>query len=243
MKVMRNKGFQLIQGEREEKRLLAKRGIGGMKRRLIEAGMIISYTLVAIGIWVLVVIYGPIVKVEATYQARSLAAAMGVREGQGAWGWILPNFSTDTVSFEFRDKVGIVIPNIYIKDAVVLNVDATDKAQYMPALRKGIAHAAGTSLPGVGGLGYYFAHSSGLGGAEALFNAKFYLLGKLTVGDEVQIYRAGERFDYRVIETKVTEAEEVSFLDYEGEVERIVLQTCWPVGTSAKRLLVTAERV
>lgn len=236
---------KIHEGRERKKKAVAKYGhsaVGvGLGRRISGVVLLLSSVLVGVGIYVLLMIYGPVMLVEAGYQFKSFSRAMGA-EDRGWIGFFVPNFSYDLTAIKFEGEYGIVIPKIFIKEAVVLNVDPTNKDVYLSALAQGIAHAAGTALPGDGGLGYYFAHSSGISGVSTGFNAKFYLLGKLEVGDEVVMYRDGERYEYKVIDTKVTSADDVSFLDHEGE-ERIVLQTCWPVGTSAKRLVVTAERV
>ena len=61
-------------------------------------------------------------------------------------------------------------------------VDPVNKPAYMKALQLGVAHAAGTANPGEPGLGYYFAHSSGMNVLFPQKKAAFYLLGKLEAG-------------------------------------------------------------
>ena len=234
---------KLVRDRTRKKKRYEKSGvIAGLFRRTGGIILFVSALLVGIGIYLILMIYGPVALVEAGYQMKTLSRSMGA-EDRGLIGLIMPNISYDLTALELGEQQGIVIDKIFINEAVVMNVDPTNKDVYLPALRRGIAHAAGTSLPGDGGLGYYFAHSSGIGGLNTGFNAQFYLLGKLELDDEVALYRDGERYEYKVIASEVVDAEDVSFLDYEGELERIVLQTCWPVGTSAKRLVVTAELV
>lgn len=200
----------------------------------------ISYLLLGLSFWSVLAIYGPVVKAEAGYTYKNLALGKGHGDW---WEWMVPDFSFDLVPEVISAEWGIVIPKIFLQETVVANVDPTAKESYLPALNVGIAHAAGTDLPGQGGQGYYFAHSSGMNVLSPQKQAAFYLLGKLVTGDEVDVYHYGEKYIYKVVETKVVEANDVSFLSYSGENERIVLQTCWPVGTSRQRLLVFAERV
>ena len=67
----------------------------------------------------------------------------------------------------------------------------------------------------------------------------FYLLDKLEAGDEIEVFYNDYRYFYQVLEAKVTEASDVSFL-LSGK-EQLVLQTCWPLGTNLKRFVVIAQ--
>lgn len=179
--------------------------------------------------------------VELTYQYKKV-----LRDGFGVSdirGLILPQFHFDFKGIMSTYTVdGITIPAVFIDEPVVYNVDPNDKPAYLTALRKGIAHASSTSFPGTGGLGYYFAHSSTPDVAQK-YNAVFYLLGKLHKGDELYIWRAGDRYDYRVSDIQITSPDDISFLRRTYLTETVVLQTCWPPGTTLQRLLVFAERI
>lgn len=201
-----------------------------------------SYVLIGLGMWWLWTIFGPVARAEATFQWKSSLHALS--EADYAWAEkLLPKINFELVPPEITQDMGLVIPKLYIEEQIVQDVDPTNKAVYMPALREGIAHAAGSNKPGEGGLGYYFAHSSGLDAPMHGGNAVFYLLNKLESGDEVRIYRGGERHTYQVTTKWVTRADDLGFLRESYDAETIVLQTCWPVGTSRNRLLVKAERV
>jgi LPXTG-site transpeptidase (sortase) family protein len=231
----------------QQERRLKQRDLhaGGGRKRIFSGWnllLLTSYVMVALGIWGLVLIFGPVARVEAVFQFKQVITALAKAEG-GLLGSLTPDIRFDLVKADIAGGYGIVIPTLYIQEMVIPQVNAADKLVYMPALKQGIAHAAGTALAGEPGLGYYFAHSSGLDAPLHGGRAVFYLLGKLEAGDEVILYRAGERYEYRVSEKKVVEATDLTFLNDAGDDERIVLQTCWPVGTSSKRLLVMAERV
>ncbi len=191
-------------------------------------------------LWVFLTVI-PVVMVEAKYQYRQLLSeyfdASSLRE------LIIPNFDF----FDWRGEskytdYGINIPAIYLDERVVFNVDPNDKPAYTLALTQGIAHASGTTFPDNPGLGYYFAHSTS---AEFVnqFKAVFYLLGKLKTGDEVFIWHENKRYEYQIVGQEITQPDDVSFLHREYPTETIVLQTCWPPGTTRERLLVFAERV
>ena len=182
--------------------------------------------------------YGPVLLIEARYQyQRTLSEvfhASSLRE------LILPNINTDGIGVKHRE-FGMQIPKLYLNEPIIFNIDPHDKDAYGKALLKGIAHAAGTDLPAYDGLGYYFAHSSNPD-VRNQYNAVFYLLGKLKVGDDVFIWYENNKYEYSVKETLVTNPEDVSFLTKQYQKPTVVLQTCWPPGTTQKRLLIFAER-
>lgn len=183
----------------------------------------------------------PVLWVETKYQYRRvLSDVFNVPDLQAL---IVPDFSWFTWERTTHyPEYGIKIPAIFMDEPVVFNVDPNDTAQYTEALKKGIAHASSTAFPDNGGLGYYFAHSSS-GELRLQNNAVFYLLGKLKEGDKVFIWHDGKSFEYRVIEQRVNAPGETEFLYQKYEEETIVLQTCWPPGSTLQRMLVFAKRV
>ena len=75
------------------------------------------------------------------------------------------------------------------------------------------------------------------------YNAQFYLLNKMVVGDEIDVTFWAREYTYRVIETRVVPPTDTSYLERQIEKELLVLATCTPAGTTKDRLLVIAERV
>ena len=137
----------------------------------------------------------------------------------------------------------IIVEKIGADAPIVANVDATDKSVYSDALRRGVAHALGTSFPGQAGVTYLFAHSTDTIFNVPRFNAIFYLLNEMDAGDKIVIFFNGRRFDYVVLETKITEPEDVSYFTMQTAEQILVMQTCYPPGTTWKRLLVIAKPV
>ena len=126
---------------------------------------------------------------------------------------------------------------------MIPNVDASNKLVYEQALRRGVAHALGTAFPGQAGVTYLFAHSTDTIFNVPRYNAVFYLLGDMKPGDPIVIFFKGRRYDYQVRETKITEATDVSYFTLKTTEQILVLQTCYPPGTTWKRLLVIAKPV
>jgi LPXTG-site transpeptidase (sortase) family protein len=179
----------------------------------------------------------PVVWVESQYEYHKvLKEVFRVNDIRSL---ILPKFHFDTHTNTY-DVNGINIPSIFVDEPITFNVDPNDTRAYSAALKIGIAHASGSGFPGTGRLGYYFAHSSNPELAQQ-YNAVFYLLGKLQNGDDVIIWHEGKEYPYKVMQKLITSPRDVSFLTRSYPKETIVLQTCWPPGTTLQRLLVFAQ--
>lgn len=202
---------------------------------------LLAIGMVAFSIFWLTRVYVPIIVVEAQYQYRQgLSTVFHTTSLRGVF---IPEFRLDMRGMMAKSHTnGIYVPKIGIDAEIVYNVDPNDEKAYTEALKKGIAQASGTSLPDSGGLGYYFAHSSNPEFASR-YNAIFYLLGKLEKGDEIFVWHQGKRFMYAVTKRTIVDPKDTQFLKDNYAKETVVFQTCWPPGTSLKRMLVFAERV
>lgn len=138
----------------------------------------------------------------------------------------------------------LVVPKINARAKVVANVSAGDSKAYMEALKEGVAHAAGTVFPGISGTTFLFAHSADAPLDITRYNAVFYLLRELEPGDNIYVFFGDRFYSYTVFDKKIVEAGDVSSLaDAQRTPEQLILQTCWPPGTTLKRLLVVAKPV
>lgn len=154
------------------------------------------------------------------------------------------NNSKQEILYPEDPSFSVIIPKIGANKRIIPNVDTNDKDYYLEVLTHSIAHAKGTAFPGVDGTTYLFAHSTDNFWSAGRFNAVFYLLNKMEVGDEVILFFGGKRHDYKVSETKVVESSDTHYVASNlGQGERIILQTCWPPGTAWKRLLIFATPV
>lgn len=127
----------------------------------------------------------------------------------------------------------IQIPKIGAYAKIIENVDPWNETEYRSALKKGVAEAVGFS-------NFFFAHSSGNPWELSRYNTIFLRLGELRSGDEIIIYKNKEKTRYLVRETKVVWPSEVEYL-LKSKESNLILQTCTPLGTSLKRLLVFAR--
>lgn len=133
----------------------------------------------------------------------------------------------------------ITIAKIKAQAPLIFNVDPWKEDIYKVALKKGVAHAKGTSLPGEKGRSFIFAHSSGNPLEQTNYNTVFLKLGELKIGDSIEIKRDNKVYKYNVTQLKIVFPSEVDYLK-NTKSDGIVVQTCWPIGTAFKRLLVFA---
>lgn len=140
-------------------------------------------------------------------------------------------------------EFGILILKFGANAKVFPNIDPAKPDEFLPVLQNGIAHAKGTVFPGMPGNIYLFAHSTDNFWDVGRYNAVFYLLKDLLPGDQIVVFFENRRYNYQVRETRIAESFDVSYFAkaQEGE-ETLILQTCWPPGTTWKRLLVFAKR-
>jgi LPXTG-site transpeptidase (sortase) family protein len=150
---------------------------------------------------------------------------------------------TKIISLE--KEADLIIPKINIQAPIIFNVDAGNSAEYLSALERGVAHFAGTALPGDSyGNIFIFGHSSYYRNKPGDFKEIFKDLEKLEIGNKIIIKDKTEdkEYKYKVLEKKIVESNFTEAFNQEGKY-KLTLMTCWPVGTNRKRLLITAELV
>lgn len=70
----------------------------------------------------------------------------------------------------------------------------------------------------------------------------FYLLDKLQSGDIITLYWEGEKYEYKVSDTKIIEPDDLTIL-HNTASDRLTLFSCTPLFTSQQRLVVIAEKI
>jgi len=188
---------------------------------------IVGLVLIVGGLLLVGLIYSPVIREEVNYRLTTVKSSF--QENQE----IIP----------LNKEFGLVIPKIDVNVEVFPNVDANNPKEYLPLLAKGVAHAKGSLLPGQEGNVFIFAHSTDTPLNANRYNAVFYLLNKLEKDDEVFVYYQQEKHLYKVLEKKIISPEKLN--DYlntlKGKI--LTLQTCYPPGTTLKRLLVIAQEI
>lgn len=146
-------------------------------------------------------------------------------------------------SYGVTSYFSVVIPKIDAKANVIANVDPADKADYLDALSKGVAHAKGTYFPGQSGTVFLFSHSTDSPLNFARYNAVFYLLNKLEAGDRIIVFFADKKYVYEVEKTVTADPKDVSWLEPDSQSDQLILMTCDPPGTTWRRLLIIAKPI
>lgn len=180
---------------------------------------------IAISFTILVATYMPVFYEEVRYGASQ----------------VIP-VSTNTIT-PIDPNFGIIIPKIGANSTIIPEVDPFDSHDYQRALTKGVAHAKGTGYPGFNGNIFLFSHSSVNFYEASRYNSVFYLLTKIDMGDTIELWYMGTKYQYVVTEKKFVSPTSVTYLKpLETGRETVTLMTCWPPGTTYKRLLTIAER-
>ncbi len=207
----------------------------------------LGYFIFFIGLVSFIFMFGPIAQAEARYRIDKL---MGVKraipnvytsEGQDlASSFASLKTSSDNIVPVSTD-FGIVIEKINANAKIIPNVDPGNEAAYTQALAQGVAQAAGSTEPGKPGNLYLFSHSTDAPWNVVRYNAIFYLLRELEVGDRVVIFYQNRRFDYIVFDKAITDPSDISYLTNRYDSSVLTLQTCDPPGTLLHRLIVRAK--
>jgi len=136
----------------------------------------------------------------------------------------------------------ILIPKLGIDERIFPNVDPANPNIYLPILQHGVAHAKGSVFPGNPGTTYLFAHSADNWWDIGRYNAVFYILGNVSTGDEIVIFFENRRYEYVVTQQIISDPQDSTLLtENHGGTQQLVLQTCWPPGTTWKRLYIIAK--
>jgi LPXTG-site transpeptidase (sortase) family protein len=137
----------------------------------------------------------------------------------------------------------IKIDKIGLESKVISNVDANNSEIYKSALKKGVAHGLGSAFPGQGKMIYIFGHSTDYIWNIESYNALFYQVKDLEAGDEIVLNLGENEYNYVVNHKEIIENSDVDFANDKSDENILILQTCYPPGTTWKRLMVIAEPV
>lgn len=135
----------------------------------------------------------------------------------------------------------IAIPVVDINAPITFGVNNTAK-EVAASLINGVIQINGTSLPGQSGNIYITGHSSNYVWAKGDYNSVFAILDKLVVGDQIYVNYNGTTYEYKIFDRKIVVPSDTSMLKSTSD-SRLTLVTCWPVGTSLKRLVLSANQI
>ncbi len=147
--------------------------------------------------------------------------------------------SIDPINKDFS----LVIPKIGVNAAVIPAVNPTKPGEYLAALQKGIAHSSLSYFPNEDGTVFLFSHSTNYDWFVGDLNAVFYLLKNLEEKDMVVLFYKGTSYTYRITGKQIVDPTAVSYMAPQAGDRRLILQTCWPPGSTTQRLLIFADLV
>ena len=132
----------------------------------------------------------------------------------------------------------LIIPKINVNAPLVLSRGESEK-EIQGDLKNGVVYHLNTALPGKAGIGVITGLSSGLPW-ESEYRYAFSLLDKLEGGDQIYIFYQGQKFIYKVDKKEIIVPRQLVSSSTEKE-NRLILTTCWPIGTCFKRVLIEAK--
>ncbi len=110
------------------------------------------------------------------------------------------------------------------------------------ALKNGVVHYPGTSLPGETGNVVITGHSSYFPWDPGRFKDVFALLHDVVLKDKIVVYYNQTKYIYEVENIQIVYPQDIDILKQTPD-NKLTLITCTPVGTNLKRLVVTAKPV
>lgn len=149
--------------------------------------------------------------------------------------------TTTTVANDVSSTPMLIIPKINVSTPIVFEPSIVE-ANVQKALESGVVHYGNTANPGETGNAVIFGHSSNDWDKPGDYKFIFVLLEKLAIGDTYSIDYKGIRYEYQIYDRKVILATDVGVVAPTSEPTSTLI-TCWPTGTSQKRLVVHAKQV
>ena len=151
-----------------------------------------------------------------------------------------------TVAVAVKDGTVLLIPKLNIDVPITLGLDANDTDALNKAMNQGVIHFSipgANALPGQVGNFVISGHSAGDIYSNNQYKFIFSGLERLGEGDLIYVDYQKQRYTYKVTKKDTVNPTDVQALVYTGDKPILTLITCWPLGTSRYRLLVTAEQI
>lgn len=111
------------------------------------------------------------------------------------------------------------------------------------SLHDGVVHYPGSAKPGQAGNFFLTGHSSYYPWDDGRYKDVFARLSELATGDTYSVYYGGDLHTYRVTGKKEVRPSDVSVLDQPTDKRIATLMTCTPIGTTLRRLIISAEEI
>lgn len=223
---------------------------------------ILGVALVIISLGAFLAAGWPIIKLESFSMSQTFKDGMVSNFNQVLAFWakndsgILPS-PTPTSELEYDPLIdsegnpivpvntdfALIVPAVGINTTIVPGVNPASKTGYLDALKQGVAHSQTSYYPDEAGTVYLFSHSTNYEWFIKDLNAVFYYLKNIEPGEVIVIMYMGNRYTYQIREKQVVSASEISYLVPQKGSRNLILQTCWPPGSTWKRMLIFADLV
>lgn len=176
---------------------------------------------------------------EEVRTKNSVKHLLEISEANGTW------VDIEITPYQNRiiiPKIGKNIPLVDIKNRALDDSNELNNI-FMKELEKGVIRYPGSWVPGKDGNAFVFGHSSNFPWIKWDYNDVFALLDNVGFDDEIIVYYNQKKYKYIVREKNVITPGDTSVLNRDKNKSEITLMTCWPIGTTLNRLIVTGELV
>jgi sortase A len=179
--------------------------------------------------------------VSSTPEIASNQAAYAAAQHVSSNGTI----TTAPANFSSGTDINTAVPGKLEVPANNISVPLTwtkDVKDFDEDLKKGVVHYPGTAMPGQLGTSYISGHSSGYIWDHSPYKTVFAVLGQVDDGTSFVItatQKDGRQVKYHYVVTgrgEFAANDQAQFVNTADSV--VALSTCWPVGTTARRLVV-----
>lgn len=168
---------------------------------------------------------------------NSARQVLGVQTAQASYVENSLQLDTDQEIILNIPSLNITVPIVWTKDTKDFDND----------LKNGVVHYPGTSTPGDIGTSYISGHSSNFSWSKGKYNQIFVKLDQLKEGETFTI--TATKFDGTKVKLHYNVKRQAEFQPNDQEQfintskSVVALSTCWPPGTTARRLVVFGELV
>jgi len=181
---------------------------------------------------------------QAIDESKLLPVLPDKKEEKKSFGWLEHYSIAPTDDRIVIPKLGKSVPIVEmgVEKLTGQNWNELEK-QIQSSLRDGVVHYPGTAIPGQFGNVFITGHSSYYPWDSGQYKDVFATLSKLEVGDRYYVYYKQSKFTYEVITKKEVKPNNVDVLTQPHDEKISTLMTCMPVGTTLRRLIITAKEV
>ncbi len=171
-------------------------------------------------------------------------ATRDVLNAQSINAFYLP-LSADKKQQDLTEEATLVIEKLNISAPIIFSKAQTTDAIYTD-LKKGVVVYPGSVKPGEQGSSLILGHSSSYLWDKNKYGNIFALINKLQIGDTFSIrYADGQTFRFQVDESLIFnpfDSDSLAKLSA-TETSNVILMSCWPTGTSLKRIGIKGVRI